>query len=150
MTWLARFSWIPVLAIIFGLVMSLVWAVDRSPPFVVKSARVIPPVRAGDTAKIEGEVWRDPGRACDLEVRHWIEDSSGFRHYLPNVHMASDSIKRLEQISPGVTRYTMAIPPAFTAGSAVYHAESLYFCNPVHLIWPISVITRLTFDVISK
>lgn len=150
MTWLARFSWIPVLAIIFGLFMTLVWAADRSAPFVVKHGRVIPPVYAGDSAKIEGEVWRDTARNCDLEVRHWIEDAAGFRHYLPNVHMASESIRRLEQISPGVTRYTMAVPAAFISGRAVYHAESLYVCNPVHLIWPISVITRINFDVLQK
>lgn len=150
MTWLARFSWIPVLAIIAGLVMSLIWAADRSAPFVVKSSRVIPPVVAGETAKIEGEVWRDISRSCDLEVRHWIEDSAGFRHYLPNVQMASESIRRLEQISPGITRYTMAVPVAFAPGKAIYHAESLYTCNPVHMIWPISVITRISFDVLTR
>jgi hypothetical protein len=148
---LNRLMWLPKATIIVGLVAMTYWAFDRKPPFVVHSARVVPPSIPGGALLVEGEVSRDVSRPCDLTVHHWVEDSQGYRHYLPVVQMPAESIKRLEQsISPGRTKFSTMLATAVPFGAATYHAENQYVCNPVHVLLPISVITRIPFTVTSK
>lgn len=148
--WLQRLSWIPVSVIIVATFMSAIWVSDRKPPFVVKTSVVVPPSVPGGPLLVEGDVERDIGRDCNLETHHWIEDSRGYRHYLPEVIIPSESIRRLEEsISPGRTKFSAQIPSTISLGKAIYHAENRYVCNPMHVVWPISVITRIPFEVVK-
>lgn len=142
--------WLPYSVIILALLQVAVWVVERTPPFKVIKGTIIPPTVAGGVLRIEGQVIRDVSRNCNLFVTQWVEDSVGFRHYLASVEMQAESIRKLEEISPGVTRYAPALPPGIPAGPATYHAESQYTCNPVHLAWPITIITRISFIIEAK
>jgi hypothetical protein len=150
-SWLQRLSWVPVSLIIYAAVQTTVWVADREPPFHVLSSRVIPPSIPGAALRIEGQVWRDTSRHCDAEVHHWVEDHLGFRHYLQTVNIPAESIHKLEtDISPGQTKFSAQLPLSVAVGPAVYHAENRYICNPVHVFWPVSVITRIPFEVSAK
>lgn len=142
--------WLPYTLIIVALIQVAVWAADRTPPFKVIKGTIIPPTVAGGILRIEGQVIRDVSRSCNLFVTQWVEDSFGFRHYLASVEMQAESIRKLEEISPGVTRYAPALPPGITPGPATYHAESQYTCNPVHSAFPIVVLTRIPFIIEAK
>lgn len=141
------FRWLPAVIIVIGAGQTIAWAINRTPPFTVLEGRIIPPAIPGGVLRIDGVVKRDLSRDCDLEVTQWVEESAGYRHYLNPVAMRAESIRKLEEISPGRTQYAAAIPPTVKPGPAVYHAESRYTCNPVHLLWPISIITRIPFNV---
>lgn len=140
--------WIPSLIICLAVVQIVVWAADREPPFVVLDGGVVPPANVGGILKIKGDIRRDITRGCSLTVSHWIEDRVGFRSYLPVVEMSAESIAKLEQIAPGTTKFSNMIPYSVATGSAIYHAENRYVCNPTHVIWPIVVVTRLPFEVL--
>jgi hypothetical protein len=142
--------WLPYSVIFLALFQVALWAADRRPPFTVLEGTIVPPTVAGGVLRIEGKVIRDLTRNCNLFVTQWVEDRVGFRHYLASVEMQAESIRKLEEISPGLTRYAPALPPGIPAGSAVYHAESQYACNPVHALWPITIITRIPFTVEAK
>lgn len=149
--WAYRMLWVPATIILVASLQSVIWAFDRDPPFLVKAAGITPPSYPGGPLLVQGDVERDISRDCNLETHHWIEDSRGYRHYLPVVVIPAESIRRLEQeISPGRTAFSAVIPLTITLGKAVYHAENRYICNPVHLIWPISVITRIPFEVTAR
>lgn len=144
---LYAFRLLPILVISIALAQIFAWAFDREPPFVVIDGHIEPPAVPGGVLRITGAVKRDISRNCDLEVTQWVEDSSGYRHYLNPVAMRSDSIRKLEEISPGRTQYAASIPSTVKIGPSVYHAESRYVCNPVHFVWPVSIITRIAFEV---
>lgn len=140
--------WIPSLVICLAVVQIVVWAADREPPFKVLNGEVVPPTNVGGVLKIRGDIRRDVTRGCSLTVSHWIEDRVGFRSYLPIVEMSADSLIRLEELAPGKTRFSNMVPHSVAPGAAIYHAENRYVCNPIHLIWPIVVVTRLPFEVL--
>lgn len=144
---LHAFRFLPAIVVVAGLGQIIAWSIDRKAPFQVVKGQIVPPAYPGGVLRIDGVVKRDLSRSCDLEVTQWVEDANGYRHYLNPVAMRADSIRKLEELTPGRTQYAAAIPPTVNIGPAVYHAESRYACNPVHEIWPISIITRISFTV---
>lgn len=146
---LSALRWIPTVVVVLACGQIVAWAMDRKSPFIVMDGYITPPAHPGGVLRINGKVKRDLSRDCDLEVTQWIEDSNGYRHYLSPVAMRSESIRKLEEFSPGETHYAAPIPPTVHPGYAIYHAESRYSCNPVHELWPITILTRIPFEVVA-
>lgn len=148
--WLQRLRWIPLLVLFMAAVQVIIWAAEREPPFHVIKGEVVPPTKPGGTLRIEGDVYRDISRECYVTIIHWIEDSAGFRHFLPSIGLTHESIKRTHAMTPGKTKYVARVQPDVPLGPAVYHAENKYVCNPWHLVVaPIVVVTDLAFEVVE-
>lgn len=145
---LRKFIWIPYIVLFSATIQLSFWVVDREPPVAIKSAIVVPPVTPGSSLRVEATVKRDLSRECDVLVNHWVQDVKGYRYYFPNVEITSDSIKRLEQLFPGFTKYTVELSKGAAVGKAVYHSELNYSCNPFHkFIYPIKVVYTVPFMI---
>lgn len=146
-SFLHRFILIPYIAIAVGVLQTVVWALDRKPPFVVVSGGVTSEAVPGRPMKIEGEVVRDLSRECSARVEHWLEDGLGFRTYFSPIYISAEAMRRIAEKNPNATRYFVDLPQSVRPGKTRYMSTLLYTCNPVHLVWPIEVFFVAEFDV---
>ena len=146
-TVLRQLRWLPIAVIAVATIQTTIWFAEREPPFHVIEGKVIPPSTPGGVLRVDGKVYRDLNRDCYVRIMHWIEDSKGFRHFLPTLGLTNESIQRAERITPGQTKYVHQIAESVATGQANYHAENAYICNPTHLVWPIVVVTDIAFEV---
>lgn len=116
---------------------------DRTPPTTVYDVQVLTPqVPPGGTLKVKYTVYR--ARSCATQVERILFDHQRVRHALEDLEFKA---------APGplgTDSYISAvpIPNTFTRGEARYRVLTTYRCNPVHSIWPITVLTAdETFDV---
>lgn len=118
---------------------------DRTPPTNVYSAEVkTQSVAPGGMLEIEYKVTRS--RSCATKVERFLYDSRRVRHILQDLEF---------EAAPGPLGndgYTsvLPIPTHFARGAGSYRAVTTYKCNPIHSLWPITVLTAdVTFDVVG-
>jgi hypothetical protein len=108
---------------------------DREIPFVRYSGEIAPLDPApGDTVVVtwHGHRYRD----CPGVVYRRITDSHGEVHNLAAVGAVYS-----ETSNPDPLPRTFRLPAHIASGSAEYVATTVFYCNPLHQIWPIVVDT---------
>lgn len=111
------------------------WAGDRIPPIRIESVTVLTDsVPPGGELRIRYVVSRD--RPCNTRVQKMISDSTG-------KFETSDEQDILSVLRPlGNDAYISSsiIPKNFATGRANYRSARKYECNPLHVLWPITVL----------
>lgn len=144
---LLRYAWIPNWTIFAALLIFIVQAMDREPPFAV--LQVYPAqAKPGDTITLNAEVWRDPQRQCSAVMGRSVFDSKGARWDYPLATFSAASISRMESATPGRMSVSLVVPPGAAPGTAELLSVLEYKCNQAHVLWPISVTTHMTFTVL--
>lgn len=125
----------------------IAWAFDRDPPFEVVS--VEPAVgRPGGSVLLLATVKRDIKRGCSVKYTRHLWTPAGYRMDLEGLQEASaDQIARMETRNPERLAVVIELPAWITPGTAQLVTHLNYRCNPLHILWPISVTTTLAFNV---
>lgn len=129
-----RASTLGLVAIVFGTLGA--WIADRDPPTSIYSSDVLTPaVERGGTLRIQYSIYRR--RGCSTLVERVLYDSERVRHVLPPIEFRG---------APGPSGYdkyttTVTVPVEVALGQANFRAITTYRCNPVHDMWPITVVT---------
>lgn len=131
-----KYRWVAHIFLWLG-VASFAWLIsDRDPPFDV--VRVYPAeARAGEYVFIEADVQRDMTRLCSVDYSRRLYDSNGTRFPVESGSMDEDSIRELEQRSPGKLRIAVRLPEVMATGHAVLETNREYTCNKAHKWAPI-------------
>ena len=125
------------------------WSVDRTPPFTLLSYST-EPVKRGGTALIKANVVRDVTRGCTVTYSRFLFDSRGFRYDLnEQQRMTAEAIKSLDKITPNVLSIAVPIPQDISVGRALFQSVLHYTCNPLQLIFPITVFMEVDFTILE-
>lgn len=143
---LMRLSWVPTLVLMLALVLVLVQAADRRPPFQIISVEPAS-AKAGDTVTIRARVWRDPSRDCSAVMSRSVFDSQSVRWDYPVTRFSDAIIDDMESRRPSELRVSVVVPANAAAGEAHLVSVLEYRCNRVHALWPIEVTTTMPFTV---
>lgn len=147
-SWLERYiivSW----AILFltGAV-GVMWAVDRTPPFVVKSYQVFN-AKAGETAFVNAVVDREVERTCNVTFNRYLIDSQRIRHDLGgSQYMTAAALQQMEKEMPDSLRLAVKVPQDMPIGRAKLVTALEYRCNPLHMFWPMDVLLEMNLEVL--
>jgi hypothetical protein len=136
-----RAGTLAIVAVTFGTLGMFI--ADRAPPTTVYNAEpedqhVIP----GGTLRIKYSVYRT--RSCATSVERMLYDSKRVRYILEDLEFKASP----GPLGPDGYTSIIPIPAHFARGEGRYRALTTYRCNPIHSLWPISVLTAdVTFDV---
>lgn len=112
------------------------WAGERTPPVDVLDATVLTPVvRPGEDLRIKYTVFRRA--SCRTKFQRTYRDSENARYTLEDIDI---------WYSPaplGHDEYVSLVPISSRAqpGAASFRAITVYICNPIHNIWPITQVS---------
>jgi hypothetical protein len=123
---LVRLAWLPRLVLLVAVVMVVIQAMDRHPPFEVLSVEPVS-ARAGEVVTITAKVRRDTD--------------------YPVVMFSDAMIDNMHRMAPGVLRVSIVVPSNAAPGAASLVSVLRYRCNRTHALWPIEVTTELPFTV---
>lgn len=144
---LERLSWVPSLVLLLALVIVIIQAADRRPPFkLLHSDEVFG--YAGQAIVFRADVWRDPNRKCSVSMSRSIFDGVGNRWDYPVSNFSQDLISRMERDTPGEMRAALVIPPGAEPGDSEMVSVLSYRCNRVHSLAPIEVTTHIPFTIL--
>lgn len=132
-----RFDWGSAL-IASPFAIALAWmitsAIDRTPPIIYESARVLTDsVAQGGQIEVEFRVFRH--RICDGEAKRWLTDAKGIKHSIPSFTVGP----RAQLAGLDTYRRTITIPEAAALGQAKYEVDIEFVCNTFQRVfgWPI-------------
>ncbi len=125
-----------------------VWAADRHPPFELLSYSA-DPVQPGETFLIRAHVRRDLHRMCGVKYTRLFFDSRGARYELTDntQFMNAEALYKMNKINPGRLTVADTVPPHAARGPAQIMTVLDYTCNPVHQVYPISVVLVMDLEV---
>lgn len=137
--------WVPVIMLVY-------WLYDRTDnPSEQIGLPVAQLVVAGEDVTFQVPIKRDLKRECSATAYRYMLDSNGARSSIGDLQeYTRDSIVRLEQVSPGMSRFKFTMPKTTPSGPATLFTNLKYKCltNPLTLIWPIEVTREWTFYVL--
>lgn len=116
---------------------------DRTPPTIVYAVDVLTPqVPPGGQLKVEYTVNR--ARSCATNVERILFDAQRVRVPLEDMEFKAAP----GPMGPDKYISAVSIPTGFARGEAKYRVLTTYRCNPIHALWPITVLTAdVSFDV---
>lgn len=138
------------LIILSSAVQCIFWALDREPPFKLLSYTATA-ARAGDSLKLDSQVWRDETRKCRIDYTRYIYDSTKREAPLPSAPSVSAAQRdEFALNSPGWRRELVPIPEGLAPGPAVIRSTLNYYCNPLQewWTWPIVVQTEYQLPIL--
>lgn len=144
---LLRLSWVPSIVLLIALVLVLIQAADRKPPFQILSVEPAS-AKAGEVVTIRARVWRDKTRNCSVVMSRSVFDAESVRWDYPVARFTDELIDRMELATPSELRVSVMVPPSAVVGEAHLVSVLEYRCNRVHSIWPIEVTTVMPFAVV--
>ncbi|MDO9277120.1 MAG: hypothetical protein Q7U05_00975 [Polaromonas sp.] len=129
----------------------VVWAMDRTPPFVVNSYTSSPTHR-GETAKIKVTVKRDLTRMCSVTYSRMFLDAKGVAWDLTEGVrlMTAKSLDELDKRNPDMLAIKIKVPDQAAVGKGSVMTVLEYVCNPVHQLYPIPMVMVTDVDVLPK
>ncbi|WP_441229393.1 hypothetical protein AB7828_03415 [Tardiphaga sp. 215_C5_N2_1] len=113
-----------------------VWVIDREIPTIIIAAEpVTPVVAAGAELRIDYVVRRH--RSCAVSIDRFIIDRFNTRYELEDLNVNAG-------LPLGEDRFVqpVKVPQGVEAGPAKYRTSSIYVCNPLQRLWPITGGTR--------
>lgn len=127
-----------------------VWALDRRAPFEMVSYEPRP-TRAGEAAIFRAVVKRDVSRSCSSSYSRLFYDSTGSRFDVTTGEqiMSADALSDLARRSPAAMVLSVVIPPAAAPGPGALVTVVNYVCNPLHQIFPVTVLLVMDVEVLS-
>lgn len=125
------------------------WAADRDAPFVLLDYKVAP-AKAGQNTVVEAIVKRDMSRRCSLLFSRSFFDSKGIRYELTDgaQFMNSATLTAVNQRGPGILKFNVKIPLDAAPGVGSVMTTLDYQCNPLHQIYPISMVVSEDIEVL--
>lgn len=114
-------------------VVGALWVNDRAPPVETIRQEALNSPKPGEELVVLYEVVRT--RQCAAMIERTIFDGQNGRHLLPDIgRLAAGPIGRQEyQVKP-------RIPENAEPGPSRYRVTISYKCNPLHVVWPITVL----------
>lgn len=117
---------------------------DRTVPYSAVEGEIVPySIPQGGTGSIH---WRGiRKRDCDGIVKRTIIDIEGNVHPLPEARTAyyQDPKYKFSR--------EFRVPEYAVSGPAIYQAQTLFICNPIHYLWPIpSISPAVKFNIVAK
>ena len=127
------------------------WSLDRTAPFELVSY-VAPSARPGDTITIRAKVHRNLTKSCSVLFSRSFFDSAGTRFELTDGAqlMNHASLQVMNDRTPDALYVSIKVPLWAAPGSAIILTTLDYQCNPMHQLYPISVVMVLNMEVISS
>lgn len=106
----------------------------------------------GEEVTIWGRVFFDRTKKCDRETDREVVDSRGVIHRLLPDMVPRDQRDRMlaQKENPYLAPFSFVIPPSAAAGEANYVANTRYYCEPFHFIWPARYSWNQRFIILSK
>lgn len=142
-----RWDWLPTWTLWAALLIVLVQALDRRPPFGL--LHVYPAqARPGEVVTIYAEVRRDGARQCEVDVNRSLNDAHGKRWDYPEAHFSAEAVALTEARTPGRMAPTFVLPTSAAPGPAEITTSLRYRCNKTHAIWPITLTHTLPLTVL--
>lgn len=134
--------YLTLLPFIVASVLGALWVNDRSPPVETIRQEALNSPQPGEDLIVQYEVVRT--RLCSAMIERTIFDGQNGRHLLPDVdRLAAGPIGRQTyQVSP-------LVPKSAAPGPARYRVTIAYKCNPLHTVWPITVLAADVMFTIS-
>jgi hypothetical protein len=126
-----------------------VWVSDRQPARVLLNGDVIPnPIEQGGEMMIGFDAFQLKTRCRSISQRTVI-DSSGIKtEYEIRPAVFDDLTIGFHHL---MSRAPYVLPIAVAVGEARTYADILFYCNPLHELWPIRYrIPELKFMIVSK
>jgi len=147
-SWLERYIIVSWMILAGTLAIAGYWALDRSPPFVLRSYTVFN-ARAGETAFINAAVERDTGRSCTVTFARYLMDSQRIRHDIGGTqYMSAAALQQMERDMPDSLRLAVKLPADMPVGPANLVTALEYRCNPTHALWPMDVLLEMKMEVL--
>ncbi len=119
------------------------WISERTPPTVQISADVDPgPHRPGARVLVREEVARH--KICTVRIEKLIFDAELVRYTLPEeFYVAAPGPVGVEKFAEAIR-----IPSEVALGPAFIRIIKVYYCNPLHHLWPVTAPTiQLHFEI---
>jgi len=142
-----RWDWLPTWTLWAALLIVVVQAMDRRPPF--ELLHVYPAqARPGEVLTIYADVRREQTRACAVDVHRSLHDARGKRWDYPDAHFSSEAIALSEERTPGRMAPSFLLPEMAAPGPAQIITSLQYRCNKTHALWPIELTHTLPLTVL--
>lgn len=137
------------LAFLTGMAASVLalWVMEREPPVVLAEPPSIetPKVSPGDVFYAQYVFFRK--KSCTTHVDRFLMDTTRVRFVVPPIDFSTGSLP----VGWDKARVPVTIPMNMAPGPAIYWTINTYYCNPVHLIWPIVAAPReIKFEVLPS
>lgn len=128
---------------------ALYWGLDRSPPFELLHYRVTP-ARPGEAIVVRASVQRDLTRHCSVMYSRHFFDAGGIRYDLTlgDMLMNAPALDDLNRRMPNEMIFSIATPPSATPGKGAIVTALDYVCNPLHRLYPITLILTIDVDIL--
>lgn len=125
-----------------------IWLADRDAPFVMLNYEPVTG-RPGDTVVMRADVKRDLGRRCSVLFSRSFWDAKGARTELTEGAqlMNGTALTELDRRQPGYLLFSVDIPKQAASGVGTVLTVLDYQCNPVHQVYPISIILKMDLEV---
>ena len=128
----------------------IVWAMDRTPPFVVidHSAKA---ALQGETATVTARVRRALTRSCSLTYSRTFIDSKGSVYDLSEGVrlLTAQALVELDKRSPDQITFKVTVPKTAAPGPGSVFTAMEYTCNPIHQLYPIPVVMISKVDILG-
>lgn len=133
-----------------GVAQIAAWALDRTPSF--QLVHVFPAIAVpGQSVVLTMEVRRDVARHCSVSFNRWIYDGKNVRIDLEGrQQMSAAAIENLDARAPRLLTVSVPIPTSAFPGEAELVSDLDYVCNPLQVWWPINVVMRAPFEIVSR
>lgn len=117
------------------------WASDRDPPVDFTISILNPTVAPGDLLHVEYVI--DRKRVCEARAVRTIYDGAGVEtRFIPDERSAFGNV------GPDYRVIELKVPETAAVGIGRYRLASTFVCNPLHKIWPITVVyPDVTFSI---
>ena len=135
------------LTIFAALIVVMVQALDREPPFHLLSVEPAA-AKPGETVRLRMAVTRDITRPCSASFSRYVVDSEATRYFLDASQASRKLIEAIELRTPGRLDVAFKVPDASAIGPATLITSLEYTCNKVHYLWPIEVTMTAPFEVL--
>ena len=146
--WMERYIIVSWMVIAGASAVLAYWALDRTPPFVLKNYTVFN-ASAGQTAFVNASVERVLTRDCTVTFSRYLVDSQRIRHEIGgSQYMSSAALNQMEQAMPGALRLAIKLPMDMPVGPANLITALEYRCNPMHGMWPVDVLLEMKLEVL--
>lgn len=124
------------------------WAYDRAAPFTLLESTTFA-VAPGGTMLVNGTVFRDRTRDCNVTFNRYFTDSKGYRTDLAGAQYLTDqALDAMDDASPNQIKLSVQVPNNIAPGPAVFTTALAYICNPVQQFFPIPVLMNIPVQIL--
>lgn len=148
--WMEKYILLSWAVIFICATITLYWALDRTPPIAMRSYTPFNAAPGEYALVVIGLDRPDKRRDCSERSSKYLIDSQGVRHRIGSTEtMSPAAVKHMRQFSPDSMKFKIYMPKSASPGPAILIADIEYQCNPVHALWPISVLLEIPIEVLS-